>query len=61
MVLGCHTHWEIARVGYDNRWDVMSDVWSNGADPIWGTMGQHTISYHKEMVEWIKPDQDVYC
>ena len=43
--------------GYDNRWDVLSDVWSNGSDPIWGTMGQHTISYHKELVEWIKPDK----
>ena len=43
--------------GYDNRWDVLSDVWSNGSDPVWGTMGQHTISYHKELVEWIKPNQ----
>jgi M6 family metalloprotease-like protein len=45
------------RKGYDNRWDVLSDVWSNGSDPYWGTMGQHTISYHKELVEWIKPNQ----
>ncbi len=45
------------QAGYDNRWDVMSDVWSNGKDPFWGTLGQHTISYHKELVEWIKPDQ----
>ena len=43
--------------GYDNRWDVLSDVWSNGSDPKWGTMGQHTISYHKEMVEWITSSQ----
>ncbi len=43
--------------GYDNRWDVLSDVWSNGSDPTWGTMGQHTISYHKELVEWIKPGE----
>ena len=43
--------------GYDNRWDVLSDVWSNGSDPIWGTMGQHTISYHKEMLEWLTPHQ----
>lgn len=42
---------------YDNRWDVMSDVWSNGSDPYWGTMGQHTISYHKELDGWIKPGQ----
>ena len=45
------------QLGYDNRWDVMSDLWSNGSDPYWGTLGQHTISYHKELVEWIKPGQ----
>ena len=46
--------------GYDNRWDVLSDVWSNGSDPNfpqYGTMGQHTISPHKEMLEWFTPDQ----
>jgi hypothetical protein len=43
--------------GYDNRWDVLSDVWSNGPDPIYGTMGQHTISYHKEILEWFTPQQ----
>jgi hypothetical protein len=46
--------------GYDNRWDVLSDVWSNGTDPSFpqfGTQGQHTIAYHKEMLEWITPDQ----
>jgi hypothetical protein len=45
---------------YDNAWDVMSDVWSNGSrgaiDPIYGTMGQHTISYHKNILEWIDND-----
>ncbi len=48
------------RRGYDNRWDVLSDVWSNGTDPSFpqfGTQGQHTIAYHKEMLEWITPDQ----
>lgn len=46
--------------GYDNRWDVLSDVWSNGSDPNfpqYGTMGQHTISAHKEMLEWFIPEQ----
>ena len=42
---------------YDNQWDVMSDVWSNesrgGSDPVYGTMGQHTISFHKGMLGWI--------
>ncbi len=42
---------------YDNRWDVMSDVWSNGSDPVYGTMGQHTISYHKEYLGWLTPGQ----
>ena len=45
------------RNGYDNRWDVLSDVWSNGDDPIYGTMGQHTISYHKELLGWLDPSQ----
>lgn len=42
---------------YDNAWDVMSDLWSNGnrggVHPVYGTMGQHTIAYHKGMLEWI--------
>src|SRR4030042_1069713 len=45
------------QAGYDNRWDVLSDVWSNGSDPIWGTMGQHTISFDKEILEWITSEQ----
>jgi hypothetical protein len=43
--------------GYDNRWDILSDVWSNGDDPIYGTMGQHTISYHKELLGWLSSSQ----
>ncbi len=42
---------------YDNQWDVMSDLWSNesrgGSHPIYGTLGQHTIAYHKDMLGWI--------
>ncbi len=42
---------------YDNQWDVMSDVWVNesrgGSHPIYGTIGQHTIAYHKAMLGWI--------
>jgi M6 family metalloprotease-like protein len=46
------------RLGYDNRWDVMSSLWYNvPPDPIYGTMGQHTISYHKELDGWILPEQ----
>ncbi len=50
---------------YDNRWDVMSDVWGNGYDggthPIYGTMGQHTIAFHKAMLGWFTTEQvDVF-
>jgi M6 family metalloprotease-like protein len=41
---------------YDNQWDVMSDTWSNcsrSSDPTYGCLGQHTISYHKDYLDWI--------
>ncbi len=42
---------------YDNRWDVMSDTWSgcSGAaySATYGCLGQHTISYHKDILGWI--------
>ncbi|HEU4889788.1 MAG TPA: Ig-like domain repeat protein, partial [Thermoanaerobaculia bacterium] len=41
---------------YDNQWDVMSDTWStcaNSTDPTYGCLGQHTISHHKDSLEWI--------
>ena len=41
---------------YDNQWDVMSDIWSSCGifwDPTFGCLGQHTISYHKNMQGWI--------
>lgn len=41
---------------YDNRWDVMSDTWSDCFrlnDPIYGCLGQHTIAFHKDMLGWI--------
>lgn len=44
---------------YDSPWDVMSDGWQN-CSPIYdsssyGCLGQHTISYHKDMLGWIPP------
>ena len=45
---------------YDNQWDVMSDLWSNCnrlTDPIFGCLGQHTISYFKDRLGWIAPGQ----
>ena len=42
---------------YDNQWDVMSDVWSNCSNhPVYGCLGQHTISYHKDRLGWVAPD-----
>jgi M6 family metalloprotease-like protein len=40
---------------YDSRWDVMSNVWGNCSPPhpVYGCVGGHTISYHKDMLGWI--------
>ena len=40
---------------YDSRWDVMSDVWGNcpPLHPVYGCVGTHTISYHKDLLGWI--------
>ncbi len=43
---------------YDNQWDVMSDTFSNCGphdDPTYGCLGQHTVSYHKDIEGWINP------
>jgi M6 family metalloprotease-like protein len=46
---------------YDNQWDVMSNNWApcnrGGVDATYGCLGQHTISYHKDMLGWITPAQ----
>jgi M6 family metalloprotease-like protein len=45
---------------YSNKWDVMSDSWANcsrSTDPIFGCLGQHTISYHKDKLQWIPSSQ----
>ncbi|HLF75831.1 MAG TPA: hypothetical protein VI524_15850, partial [Anaerolineales bacterium] len=47
---------------YDNEWDVMSDTWTGcdfrtGPDPVYGCLGQHTISYHKDILGWIPAAQ----
>jgi M6 family metalloprotease-like protein len=45
---------------YDNVWDVMSDTWtncSNSTDTTYGCLGQHTISYHKDLLGWIPAGQ----
>jgi hypothetical protein len=45
---------------YDNRWDVMSDTWTdcgNSSDATYGCIGQHTISYHLDILGWIPAGQ----
>ena len=47
---------------YDNRWDVMSDTWTDCArstDPTYHCLGQHTISSHKDMLGWIRPSRNL--
>ena len=40
---------------YDNCWDVMSDTWNcNTMDPTYGKLGQHTISFHKDLLGWFR-------
>jgi hypothetical protein len=39
---------------YDNPWDVMSDSWGYAEHhSTYGTVGKHTISYHKDALGWI--------
>ncbi|MCU0304199.1 MAG: hypothetical protein MUC56_09100 [Thermoanaerobaculales bacterium] len=39
---------------YDNPWDVMSNSWGYAlSDQTYGTVGKHTISYHKDILGWI--------
>ena len=39
---------------YDNPWDVMSYLWGYAmGDGTYGTVGKHTISYHKDSLGWI--------
>jgi M6 family metalloprotease-like protein len=45
---------------YDNRWDVMSDTWTdcgNLSDATYGCLGQHTIAYHKDLEGWLAGKQ----
>ncbi len=45
---------------YMNVWDVMSNTYflcAAANDPIYGCMGQHTISYHKDILGWIPAEQ----
>jgi M6 family metalloprotease-like protein len=49
-------NWDNDTDTYDNSWDVMSDAWNyEGTDPTYGTMGKHTIGYHKDRLGWFPP------
>ena len=58
-----HSNWGPTDNVYDNEWDVMSDLWANGSHggthPVYGVVGQHTISFHKAMLGWIPPSKIV--
>jgi len=39
---------------YDNPWDIMSNSWGSAmSDGTYGTVGKHTITYHKDRLGWI--------
>lgn len=45
---------------YSNEWDVMSDAYANcyrSFDSTYGCLGQHTISFHKDKLNWIPESQ----
>jgi len=45
---------------YDNPWDVMSDAWGRALhDATYGTVGKHTIGYHKDMLGWISSSEEL--
>jgi hypothetical protein len=46
---------------YDSEWDVMSDAWACGPnyDATYRCLGQHTISYHKNILGWIPTDKNL--
>ncbi len=48
-------NWDGDNSPYDNSWDVMSDAWYwAGWDATYGTIGKHTIAYHKaDILGWI--------
>ncbi|GAB4539266.1 MAG: hypothetical protein Fur002_04060 [Anaerolineales bacterium] len=57
-----HSAYDPATV-YDNVWDVMSDHWTTCYLGLWDAtyqcLGQHTISYHKDLLGWIPPAEKV--
>ncbi len=45
-------------LAYGSLWDVMADGGNLGfVDPTYGRMGDHTISYHKDLLGWIPSGQ----
>lgn len=55
-----HSDWLGGSSVYDNSWDVMSDSWAgSGSDPTYGHYAQHTISYHKDKLGWLRAPEIV--
>ena len=51
-------NWDDDGWPYDHSWDVMSDSWNYaGWDPTYGTLGKHTIAWHKDLLGWIPANQ----
>lgn len=46
-----HSHGPYGKA-YDSKWDIMSYAY-NYNDPTWGSIGPHTIAFHKALVGWI--------
>jgi M6 family metalloprotease-like protein len=45
---------------YDNAWDVMSDTWTyTVSSATYGRVGQHTISYHKDLLGWFRNPEKI--
>jgi M6 family metalloprotease-like protein len=43
---------------YDSPWDVMSSATGYAVDdPIYGNLGKHVTTFHKEVLGWIDPSQ----
>lgn len=55
-----HSDWPGGGDTYDNSWDVMSNSWAgSGSDPTYGHYAQHTISYHKHKLGWLRAPEIV--
>lgn len=55
-----HSDWGGGGDTYDNSWDVMSNAWAgSGTDSTYGHYAQQTISYHKDLLGWLRTPEKV--